>query len=105
MLDDVDKPRASIGWLNAVVATLVGPATPGTTGVALAHDWKKHDRHHHHHHVPSVVMVPPRHVHFCAPPPVVVYAPPAAYVLAYPAYPAYGPPSGSLSLGVTLPLR
>jgi len=24
---------------------------------------------------------------------------------AYPAYPAYGPPVGSLNLGVTLPLR
>jgi hypothetical protein len=28
-----------------------------------------------------------------------------AYAPAYPAYPAYGPPVGSLNLGVTLPLR
>jgi hypothetical protein len=39
---------------------------------------------------------------YAVPQPVMVYPAPVAYV---PAYPAYGYPGGSLSIGLNLPLR
>lgn len=91
------------------VAVLAGISAAGAAGAVEAHDWKKK---HHRHEPPGYVFVPPGHVRpYVAVPvvyarPVVVYPQPVAYVPAVPAYPAYyGPPGGSLSFGMTVPLR
>ncbi len=110
MADDVNKPRTASTWRRAAAA-LVGTAALGAVNAAEAHDWKRHR----HHDAPiGYVVVPPGHVRYAAPAvvyavpaPIVVYPQPVAYVpLPYaPAYPAYGPPVGSLSFGLTVPLR
>jgi hypothetical protein len=82
MLEEANKPRSTVNWGACFTAAAVATSLVGAT-VALADDddhWKKRRRHHHS-------------------PPYYVVAP------AYQAYPAYGPPVGSLNLGVTLPLR
>jgi hypothetical protein len=107
MLSDVSKALTAINWRGAIVAGLVATTVLGVTGVAEAKDWKRG-----HYYGPGYVFVPPGHmryyapapVFYAAPPPVVVYPQPVAFVPAYPAY-DYGAPLGSLSLGVTLPLR
>ena len=108
MLEEMNKPRTAISWRAAIAAAVVATATLGATDAAEAHDWEKRHRG-----PPGYVVVPPGHVRYYAPAPVVyavpapmvVYPQPVAYVpLQYgPAY--YGPPVGSLSFGLTLPLR
>ena len=109
MSDGVNKTSAAGGWRGAMAA-LVSTAALGAGSAAEANDWKKH---HHHHVPPGYVVVPPGHVHYVVPAPVVyaapvvVYPQPVAYVPVHyaPAYPTYGRPVGSLSLGLTVPLR
>ncbi|WP_296340875.1 hypothetical protein [Reyranella sp.] len=96
--------------LRAITAAAIaGAVVLGTTGGAMAGNWKKGRGHYYY--APAPVYVapapyyyapPPRVVY--APPPVVVYPAPAAYAPAYPAYPAYGP-GGNLSFGINVPLR
>jgi len=106
------EQAAKRGQLGRACFTAAAVAT-GLVGatVALADDddhWRKRKRHHHSppYYVvaPPVAYYAPRPIVY-APPPVVYYPAPMAYAPAYPAYPAYGPPVGSLNLGVTLPLR
>lgn len=104
-----DVTRARIGsTLRALAATaMAGAVMLGATS-AMADDWKK--RGHYYAPAPYYAKVPRGHVHYYAPapvyyapPPMVVYPAPVAYAPAYPVYPAY--PGGSLSLGLSVPLR
>ncbi|MCF8534138.1 MAG: hypothetical protein K9G48_14110 [Reyranella sp.] len=112
MRDDTTKlPGKLIG--RGILATCVASvAVLGLAGGAEAGD--RHGRGHGNkkyrgYYAPAYVAVPPGHVHYYAPAPV-YYAPrpvavyPAPVVYA-PAYPVYAAPVGSLSLGLTLPLR
>jgi hypothetical protein len=110
MFDGVNKALATTGRRGAMVG-LAGAVALGAVGVAEANDWKRH----HHHGPPGYVVVPPGHVRHVAAAsapvvyaaPVVVYQQPVVYVPVHyaPAYPTNDPPVGSLSLGLTVPLR
>ena len=110
MVEEMNKPPTAFAWRAAVTTAVVATAMLGATEAAEAHDWEKRHRR------PSgYLVVPPGHARYYAPAPVVyavpapvvVYPQPVAYVpLQYaPAYPAYGPPVGSVSFGLTLPLQ
>jgi hypothetical protein len=99
--------RATLRVLGT--AAIVGTVVLGSTGGATAGNWKKHGRYYY---APAPVYVAPapvyyaRPVYYAPPPPVVVYPAPVAY--GPPAYygPSYyGPPGGSMSLGINVPLR
>ena len=98
--------------LVAAIAAMaaLGAATDAMAGDRHGHGKKKHRGYYAPAYVaPAYVAVPPGHVRYYAPAPV-YYAPrpvavyPAPVVYA-PAYPVYAAPVGSLSLGLTLPLR
>jgi|GEM_PF-589343 len=105
MSNDVTRPRIA-STLRALAATaMAGAVMLGATG-AMAGDWKK-GRPYYYAPGPYYAKVPPGHVHYYAPapvyyapPPMVVYPAPVAYAPAYPVY-----PGGSLSLGLSVPLR
>lgn len=100
--------RATLRVLGT--AAIVGAVFLGSTGGAMAGNWKKHGRYYY---APAPVYVAPAPVYYARPvyyapppPPVVVYPAPVAY--GPPAYygPSYyGPPGGSVSLGINVPLR
>jgi hypothetical protein len=96
--------RSDVKWQMVAVAAALGTTMFGAADPAQAGDWKKRG----YYAPPGYVYVPPGHVRYYAPapvvyaaPPIVVYPQPMAYV---PAYPAYAVP-GSLSIGLTLPIR
>jgi hypothetical protein len=103
MFEGVDASRAK--WRVTLLAALAGAAALGMASGAQAHDegrWKNR-WHHHHYYAPRYFYAPPRAVYV----PPVVYPPPIAYAPAYPGYSSpgyYGPPGGSMSFGLTVPL-
>lgn len=106
MSDNVTNSRYESAVRAVAAAMIAGAVVLGATGSALAGDWKK-GRPYYYGPAPAYVVAPghyyaPAPVVYAAPPPMVVYPMPVAYA---PAYPAYGPPGGSLSLGINLPLR
>ena len=107
MRDDLNKIPSGRKGLGILAALVAGVAVVGTAAGAEAGEG--HGKKHRHYYAPGYVVVPPGHVHYYAPAPVyyaprpvVVYPAPVMYA---PAYPDYGPPGGSVNLGINLPLR
>ena len=110
MRDDMTKLPSRLNGQGILAACIASVAVLGFAGVAEAGDGHGHGKKKYRgYYAPAYVAVPPGHVHYYAPVPV-YYAPrpvavyPAPVVYA-PAYPVYAAPVGSLSLGLTLPMR
>jgi hypothetical protein len=110
MCENVTRAWDQSKLRTITVAAIAGAVLLGTTGGAMAGNWKKGRGHYYYAPAPVYVApapyyyAPPPRVVYAPPPPVVVYPAPAAYAPAYPAYPAYGP-GGNLSFGINVPLR
>jgi hypothetical protein len=86
MVEEANNSRSAVSWGACLAAAAVAASPVGAT-VARAGDDRHWKRKRHHHSPPYSVAVPPV---------------PMAWA---PAYPAYGPPVGSLNFGLSVPLH